>query len=64
MSNKNVTIDLKARKDMDGQTFYVGKIKAPVLIDCSAGAVFLIFVSDKGDEQLQIALMDNKEIED
>jgi hypothetical protein len=35
-----------------------------MLIDCSIGAVFLVFVSDKGDEQLQIALMDNKEIED
>lgn len=64
MANKNVTIDLKARKDMDGETFYVGKLKAPVLIDCSMGAVFLIFVSDKGGEQLQIALMDNKELED
>jgi hypothetical protein len=64
MSNKNVVIDLKSRKDIDGQTFYVGKVKAPVLIDCSHGAVFLIFVSDKGEEQLQIALMDNKEVED
>lgn len=62
MSNKNVTVDLKARKDMDGQVFYVGKIKAPILIDCSLGAVFLVFVSDKGDEQLQIALMDNKDL--
>lgn len=64
MSNKNVTIDLKARKDKDGEIFYVGKIKAPVLIDCSKGAVFLVFVSDNGDEQLQIALMDNKDMED
>jgi hypothetical protein len=64
MSNKNVVIDLKARKDIDGQIFYVGKVKAPVSIDCSHGAVFLIFVSDKGDEQLQIALMDNKEVDD
>jgi len=64
MSNKNITIDLKARKDKDGLTFYVGKIKAPVLIDCKDGAVFLVFVSDKGDEQLQIALMDNKDTED
>lgn len=64
MSNKNIVIDLKSRKDVDGQTFYVGKIKAPVLIDCSAGAVFLIFVSDKGEEQMQIALMDNKEVDD
>jgi hypothetical protein len=64
MSNKNITIDLKARKDVDGQIFYVGKVKAPVLIDCSVGAVFLVFVSDKGEEQLQIALMDNKDKED
>lgn len=64
MSNKNVTIDLKARRDKDGMVFYVGKIKAPVLIDCSQGAVFLVFVSDQGDEQLQIALMDNKEADD
>lgn len=60
MSNKNITLDLKARKDVDGQTFYVAKIEAPVLIDCSKGAVFLVFVSDKGEEQLQIALMHNK----
>lgn len=60
MSNKNITIDLKARKDVDGQVFYVGKVEAPVLIDCSKGAVFLVFVSDKGDEQLQIAPMDKK----
>lgn len=65
MSNHNVTIDLKARKDIDGQTFYVGKIKAPVLIDCTKGAVFLVFVSDKNGEQLQIALMDSsKDSED
>lgn len=64
MSNKNIVIDLKARKDVDGQTFYVGKIKAPVLIDCYPGAVFLVFVSDKGEEQLQIAVMDNKDLMD
>ena len=60
MSNKNIVIDLKARKDVDGQIFYVGKVQAPVLIDCSQGAVFLVFVADKGEEQLQIAIMDNK----
>lgn len=64
MSNKNVTIDLKSRRDKDGRTFYVGKIKAPVLIDCHDGAVFLIFISDKGEETLQIALMDSKDDND
>lgn len=64
MSNKNLTIDLKARKDKDGMIFYVGKIQAPVLIDCKDGVVFLIFVSDQGDEQLQIAPQDNKDTND
>lgn len=64
MSNKNLTIDLKARKDKDGMIFYVGKIKAPILIDCSQGVVFLIFISDENDEQLQVALMDTKDNED
>lgn len=64
MSNKNVTIDLKARKDKDGMIFYVGKVKAPILIDCSQGVVFLIFTSDQNDEQIQIAPMDNKDLQD
>jgi hypothetical protein len=60
MSNYNLMIDLKARTDKDGKIFYVGKMKSPVLIDCSEGASFLIFISDQGEEQLQIAPMDNK----
>ena len=64
MSNKNLVIKLFPRKDVDGQTFYVGRVEAPVLIDCSEGAAFLVFISDKGDEQLQIALMDRKDKED
>ncbi len=58
MSNKNVKIDLKARKDVDGQTFYVGKLKIPAMIDCKDGITFLVFVSDKGEEQLQLAPME------
>jgi hypothetical protein len=61
MSNKNLVIDLKARKDKDGKVFYVGKIRAPVLIDCSEGASFLIFISDPNEEQLQIAPMDERD---
>jgi hypothetical protein len=32
-----------------------------MLIDCYHWATFLVFVSDKGDEQLQIAVMDSKD---
>ena len=55
--SRNLTIELKRRTDSDGQIYYVGKIKAPVLIDCSEGAAFLIFVADKDEEQLQIGIM-------
>jgi hypothetical protein len=59
MSN-NLTIDLKAKQDKNGNTFYIGKLEGPVLIDCSEGAVFLIFISDVGGEQLQVASMERK----
>jgi len=61
MANKNLVIDLKARKDIDQKTFYIGKLKAPVSIDCSEGVVFLVFVSDTGEEEIQIAPMDKKD---
>lgn len=60
MSNKNLTIDLKTRVDGDGNKFYVGKLEFPGNINCKDGVVFLIFISDEGGEQLQIATMDKK----
>jgi hypothetical protein len=61
MSNKNLTIELRARTDKDERVFYVGKLKAPCLIDCKDGVVFLVFVSEDGTEELQIAPMDTKD---
>lgn len=63
MSN-NITIDLKAKKDADGKIYYLAKIIAPVLIDCSEGAVFIIFTSEPGSEQMQIAPMTKKPKQD
>jgi hypothetical protein len=61
MSNTNLTIDLKRRVDKNGQVFFVGKLRGPVFIDCSDdGVVFLIYTSDQGAEELQIASMDEK----
>lgn len=64
MSNKNLTVDLKVREDVDGNKFYVGKLEFPGNISCKDGVVFLIFVSDAGGEQLQIATMDKKNRDD
>jgi len=51
----NLNIDLKARIDKNKRKYYVGKIKGPFSIDLTEGATFLIFVSEDGNEQLQIA---------
>lgn len=59
MANKNLTIDLNARPDENGNVFFVGKLEFPGTIDCTDGVTFIIFVSDKGNEQLQICKMDN-----
>ncbi len=56
----NLVIELEARIDNNGKTYYIGKIKAPALIDLSAGCSFLIFTSEIGAEVLQIAPMNNK----
>jgi hypothetical protein len=47
-------IELEKRPDSYGKTFYIGKIKAPITIDCEKGIAFLIFTSDDGEEELQI----------
>ena len=60
MSNKNLSIELRSRTDKNGQIFFVGKLRAPVQIDCSEGVVFLIYVSEANAEEMQIAPMDQK----
>lgn len=59
MSSKNLTIDLIPRTDKNKKIFHVGKLKAPVLIDCKEGVVFLIYTSEDGSEELQIAPMED-----
>jgi hypothetical protein len=61
LANNNLKIDLHAREDKDNKIFYVGKLKAPANIELKNGATFLIFVADKGQEQLQIAPMEKSE---
>lgn len=57
----NLKMDLKKRTDQDGRVFYVAKLKGPMSIDCRDGVTFLVFTSDDGDEQLQIAPFHDKQ---
>jgi hypothetical protein len=61
MSNSNLKVELYPRKDIDGNTYYVGKLRFNGNITFKDGMTFLIFVSDKGNEQLQLAPMDSKD---
>lgn len=60
MANHNISIRLNANLDKDGQTYYVGFAEGPLTIDLKDGAAFLVFISDKGEETLQIGNMDHK----
>lgn len=56
-------IKLYKREDKNGKTFYVGRMKAPVSLNLKDGAAFLIFTSEEGCEELQIANVSAKDKE-
>ncbi len=49
-----IKISLDKREDQYGKIFYIGKIKAPITIDCEKGVALLVFLSEEGNEELQI----------
>lgn len=60
MVTSNLKIELEPRTDKEEQTYYLGRLKFPGTINLSDGVTFLIFTSDLGEEELQIAI-NNKE---
>lgn len=60
MNRSNLTVDLEPRDDKKGNIYYIGRLKAPVSIDLTNGITLLVFLSESGDEELQIAV-NNKE---
>lgn len=60
-----IKINLEVRTDNYGKQYYIGKLKGPFVIDCNekttGGACFLIFLSEPGAEELQIAQIDNSQ---
>lgn len=61
MSDGRIHLELEPRLDDFGKKYYVAKLKGPFLIDCSekaggsGGVAFMIFVSEEGNEELQIS---------
>lgn len=52
-------IPLTAREDREGKKFYVGRIQFPGTLDCKDGLVFLVFTSEDGNEEIQVAGMES-----
>jgi hypothetical protein len=58
MNISNLKVELEARLDKHDKLWHLGKIKFPGSIDFSSGIAILIFLSEDGDEELQIAVND------
>lgn len=54
-------LELHARTDSRGRKFHVAKLRAPISLDATNGISFLIFTSESGEEELQIAPFSVKE---
>lgn len=53
-------IDLEARADKKEQIYFLGKIKAPISINCRKGVALLIFTSVEEEEEIQIGSLDKE----
>jgi hypothetical protein len=57
MADGKLSIILEKRKDDNDNTYYIGKLKAPINIEAKDGVCFLIFTAIDGEEEMQIANM-------
>ena len=55
----NFKIELDPREDKDQQIYYLSKKAGPLILNLKKGAAFLIFTSEDGNEELQIANLDS-----
>lgn len=58
MNINNLKVELDPRFDSKGNIFHLGRMEFPGRINLKKGATFLIFISEEGDEELQIATND------
>ena len=60
MNSNNLRVDLDGRFDKKDNLYYIGRLAVPIYIDLTGGITLLVFLSESGDEELQIAV-NNKE---
>lgn len=59
MKADKLSIRLVPRFDAQKKKFYVGRLQFPGTIQLEDGAVFLVFTSEEGAEELQVAVDDS-----
>jgi len=60
MNVNNLVIDLEPREDSKGNIYFLGRLRFPGIIDLTNGVTLLVFMSESGDEELQIAINDKE----
>jgi hypothetical protein len=60
MGTNNLKVDLDPREDKEGQIYYIGRLQFPGRLCFKDGVTFLMFLSEDGAEEIQIAT-NNKE---
>jgi len=59
MRDEKLRVSLNSKLDSNNKKYYVGKIKFPGTLNASKGIVFLVFTSSEGEEEIQIAEMED-----
>lgn len=60
MKPDKLAVRLTPRFDESGNKYYIGRLEFPGTVNFENGAVFLVFTSEEGSEELQIAVDDSK----
>ena len=60
MNINNLKIELDPRFDKDDNIFHIGRLRSPIVIDLSQGVTFLVFLSEDGSEEVQLAINDRE----
>ncbi len=59
--NDNLSVPLISREDRNKDIYHLGRIRFPGGINCRQGVAFLVYTSEEGEEEMQIATLDQEQ---
>lgn len=54
MVDEDIVVRLEKRLDANDKPYFIGRIRSPIDIVCKDGVVFLLFISEEGNEEMHI----------